>query len=270
MGRIIKLFIYFFLYQIAVFGVMTCGYMLAHGTFEVPVPSDPGYMRIMLWAQLLFALAVGGHVILGKYVRPSELTLQFSHVGKVLGTSVVLIIGMGMWTNYLNELAGLPNTMEEVFNTMINNPLGIISIVIMAPLMEELLFRGAMQGYLLRKWKNQIWAIVLPALLFGIVHGNPMQIPFAFVTGLILGWVFYRTGSLLPGMLMHFVNNASSVLLYHLSDNPDATLVKMLGSTGALALAIAGMALTVLCIWYFRSRLLPQLPEWRKITIDSL
>lgn len=269
MKRIIKLFIYFFLYQIAVFGVMAGGYMIFSGTFEIPDQNDPTYMTVILWAQLIFSIAVAAHVLLAKYVKGSDLKFNFPHTGKVLLTSIVLIVGMGMWTNYLNELAGLPNTMEAAFDRMMNNPLGVIAIVIMAPLMEELLFRGAMQGYLLGRWKNPVWAIVVPALLFGIGHGNPIQIPFAFVTGLALGWVYYRTGSLLPGMLMHFVNNGTSVLLYHLVEDPDATMVEMLGASGAAGLALAGAAITVACVWYLKSRLLPQLPAWRKLDTDN-
>lgn len=53
---------------------------------------------------------------------------------------------------------------------------------------------------------------------FGVVHGNWVQAPFAFVTGLALGWMYYRTGSLLPGILMHFVNNSAAVLSFLLAD----------------------------------------------------
>lgn len=62
---------------------------------------------------------------------------------------------MGLWSNYLNELADLPNNMQETFAMMMQHPLGIVAITIMAPIVEELLFRGAIQGHLLRKWKSR-------------------------------------------------------------------------------------------------------------------
>ena len=57
--------------------------------------------------------------------------------------------------------------------------------------------------------------------------------PFAFVTGLALGWMYYRTGSLLPGILMHFVNNSAAVASFLLADDPNATMVSTYGQTGA-------------------------------------
>ena len=136
--------------------------------------------------------------------------------------------------------------MKDVFEQMMNNPLGIISIVVMAPLVEELLFRGAIQGHLMRMWKMPYLGIVVSSLIFGVVHGNPAQIPFAFVVGMALGWVYYLTGSLIPGILMHFINNGSSVLLYALSGDPDATMISSFGENGALALAVAGIECIVL------------------------
>lgn len=118
--------------------------------------------------------------------------------------------------------------------------------------MEELLFRGAIQGHLLKIWKNPVWPIVVSSLLFGIVHGNPAQIPFAFVLGLALGWMYYLTGSIIPSILMHFINNGTAVLLFAFSDNPDATMVSELGNAGAIALAAAGVIITIVSILFIK------------------
>lgn len=76
-----------------------------------------------------------------------------------------IYLAMGLWTNYFNELADLPNNMQEAFEMIMRNPLGIIAVVIMAPIVEELLFRGAIQGHLLRKWKHPAGAIVVSSLI---------------------------------------------------------------------------------------------------------
>lgn len=181
-----------------------------------------------------------------------------------MGTSVVFILAMGLWTNYFNELADLPNNMEAAFDMMMHHPLGIVAIVIMAPIVEELLFRGAIQGHLLRQWKHPAWAIVLSSLIFGLVHGNWVQAPFAFVTGLALGWMYYRTGSLLPGMLMHFVNNGTAVLSVLLADDPNSTMVSTFGPTGAALMATGGFVLTVLCVLFIQKKLIPQPASWHQ------
>ena len=226
MGRTIKLLLLYFAYQLAFFGVLVGVYMLKNGVMEMPDVSGSEYMSVIMWAQFLSTLSIGLHVF--------------------------------------SELAGLPDNMKDVFEQMMNNPLGIISIVVMAPLVEELLFRGAIQGHLMRKWKMPYLGIVVSSLIFGVVHGNPAQIPFAFVVGMALGWMYYLTGSLIPGILMHFINNGSSVLLYALSVDPDATMISSLGENGALALAVSGIVLTVVCIFIIRKKIVKEPVQWNE------
>ena len=116
----------------------------------------------------------------------------------------------------------------------------------------------------MRKWKMPYLGIVVSSLIFGVVHGNPAQIPFAFVVGMALGWMYYLTGSLIPGILMHFINNGSSVLLYVLSGNPDATMISSLGRAGSLALAVAGIILTIVCIFIIRRKLVKEPVQWNE------
>ncbi len=264
MGRTIKLLLYFFAYQLAFMGVAICGYMWYHHTFELPKTPDSLYTNLIMLAQVLSTAAVGIHLLAGKYVGLDRKTWGYHCSPKLLVTSVIFILAMGFWTNYFNELADLPNNMEATFDMMMHHPLGIVAIVIMAPLVEELLFRGAIQGHLLRKWKHPAGAIVLSSLIFGLVHGNWVQAPFAFVTGLALGWMYYRTGSLLPGILMHFVNNSAAVIAFLSADDPNATMVSTYGATGAALMAAGGFVLTVLCVLFIQKKLVPQPASWHQ------
>lgn len=263
MGRVIKLFIYFFVYQFIALGIVIGVSMIVNHTGDIPDIRQFSQEQ-KLWLQILAPLLLTAHLLGWKYVKRSDLNLSFPNVKKVLLTSVVFIIGMGWWTNYLTELAELPDYYADEFRMMMNHPLGIFSIVIMAPLMEELLVRGGMQGHLMRKWKNPMWAIVVSSLIFGLIHGNPVQIFFAFLSGMALGWVYYRTGSLLPCMLMHFINNGTSVLLFHLPGGEDETMTEALGTAGAICLALVGVALTVWSIWYIKTRLIPNQIVWKE------
>lgn len=265
MGRTIKLLLYFFAYQLAFMGVFICGYMIHKGVFEVPQTPDSTYTSLILLAQVLSTAAMGIHLLVGKYVPLDRKTWSYCSSSKVLIASVVFILALGLWTNYLSELADLPNSMQETFEMMMRHPLGIIAIVIMAPIVEELLFRGAIEGHLLRKWKHPAGAIVFSSLVFGVVHGNWVQAPFAFVIGLALGWMYYRTGSLLPGILMHFVNNSTAVLGFLITDNPDATMVSEYGPQGAAWMAVAGVVVTVLCVYLFQKKLVAQPAVWHEI-----
>lgn len=264
MGRTIKLLLYFFAYQLAFMGVFISGYMIFTGVYEVPQTSDSTYTSLILLAQILSTAAMGIHLLVGKYVPLDRKTWGYHSSLKVLVTSVVFILAMGLWSNYLSELADLPNSMQEALEMMMRHPLGIIAVVIMAPIVEELLFRGAIEGHLLRKWKHPAGAIVFSSLVFGLVHGNWVQAPFAFVIGLALGWMYYRTGSLLPGILMHFVNNSTAVIGFLLTDNPDATMVSEYGPQGAAWMAVAGSVVTVLCVYLFQKKLITRPAVWHE------
>ena len=264
MGRTIKLLLYFFAYQLAFMGVFICGYMIHKGVFEVPQTPDSTYTSLILLAQVLSTAAMGILLLVGKYVPLERKTWSYCSSPKVLIAAVVFILAWGLWTNYLSELDDLPNSMQETFEMMMRHPLGIIAIVIMAPIVEELLFRGAIEGYLLRKWKHPAGAIVFSSLVFGLVHGNWVQAPFAFVIGLALGWMYYRTGSLLPGILMHFVNNGTAVLGFLITDNPEATMVSEYGPQGAAWMAVAGAVVTVLCVYLFQKKRVTQPTVWHE------
>lgn len=260
----VKLLLYYLLYQFATQGVFTCGYMVYHHTTQPPNLTDPSGVTLLLMSQLIGTLALVIHLLKWKYVCLNRQTLAYYNSGSVLLVSALFIVGMGLWCNYLSELVSLPDNMEAVFKTMMHHPAGIISIVVMAPIAEELLFRGAIQGHLLRKWKKPAAAITVSSLVFGVIHGNPAQIPFAFVLGLALGWMYYRSGSLIPGILMHFINNGTSVILFLYSDTPDATMEEIFGPTGAICLAAAGMLLTLACIRTVRKILFPQPANWQE------
>lgn len=86
---------------------------------------------------------------------------------------------------------------------------GVVLAVVVAPLTEELLFRGVILRGFLGRWKP--WsAIATTALLFAGMHINPAQMPVAFLLGLVLGWVYVRTGSLGLCFLGHALNNAAA------------------------------------------------------------
>ena len=79
---------------------------------------------------------------------------------------------------------------------------------------EELLFRGALQG--LMRPSGSAAAIFGPALLFGLLHLDLAQGLTAFACGVFQGWLAERSGSILPGMLLHFCNNTLAFLNLYL------------------------------------------------------
>ncbi|GET23135.1 hypothetical protein JCM18694_33810 [Prolixibacter denitrificans] len=81
-----------------------------------------------------------------------------------------------------------------------------LSIVVAAPLLEEILFRGVILEGLLKNY-SPAKAIIWSAAIFAVAHLNPWQGVGALLLGLVIGWVYWKSNSIIPGMLIHFVNN---------------------------------------------------------------
>ena len=122
--------------------------------------------------------------------------------------STMLIFAAMFALNIFVQWFPLQDKMAWMFEGLSHNILGIISMVVLAPLLEEILFRGAIQGVLMRLFGKPWPAIVVAALIFGIVHWNPVQVVYATLLGIVLGWIYYRSGNLVYVIVGHVLNNA--------------------------------------------------------------
>ncbi|MBE6298457.1 MAG: CPBP family intramembrane metalloprotease [Bacteroidales bacterium] len=102
----------------------------------------------------------------------------------------------------------LENNLEVQFDGLAHNILGAFTISVLAPVLEEVMFRGAIQGYIARTFGKPWLAILVAALIFGIYHWNPVQVVYATLLGIIFGWIYYITGSLLSVIVGHVLNNS--------------------------------------------------------------
>ena len=102
----------------------------------------------------------------------------------------------------------------------------VICTAVIPALVEEFAYRGLVVGILKRH--DEMLAVFGSAFLFGMLHGNFGQIPFAFTVGLILGYARVKTDSMLPGILIHFGNNLYAVILTELDEilpDPFSTII---------------------------------------------
>ena len=132
----------------------------------------------------------------------------------------------------------LPNIAEDAFDMIMKDRWGYVSIGLLAPFAEELVFRGAILRELLR-WSSRPWvAIAISAIFFAAAHMNPAQLPHAFLIGLLLGWMYYRTDSIIPGVVYHWINNSVAYVMYNLYPNPEMTLTDLFGSERSVLMAV--------------------------------
>lgn len=131
------------------------------------------------------------------------------------GMSAIAFVGVaaGIFAvDLLSEKAQLPDYMEQSFVGLAHSPLGVLAMAVVGPVVEELVFREGVQGYLQRLGAPLWPALLLGAVAFGIVHMNPAQIPFAMCVGVLLGLVYHRTGNVALTSLIHIANNSVAVI----------------------------------------------------------
>ncbi len=116
----------------------------------------------------------------------------------ILGAMSISILTGGM---------ELPEAMVQISLAMSHNIWGLITIVLVGPISEELLFREAIAGEMLRRGAAPWLAIGVSALAFSAAHLNLAQGCYAFPLGILLGIIYYKTGGIVLTSLLHILNN---------------------------------------------------------------
>ena len=145
--------------------------------------------------------------------------------GCALMATAAVLAGAFM-TDFLNaQMPPMPAWLEDALGSMTHGTVWInfLLVSIFAPVLEEWLCRGMVLRGLLNAKKEDgsrrcspACAIMVSALFFALIHGNPWQAIPAFTMGCLFGYIYYRTGSLKLTMLMHFVNNTFALICSHI------------------------------------------------------
>ena len=167
---------------------------------------------IMIQAQLAGQIMMGIYLWKAGYISTKKETWSLVSAPYLLGSAVAILTSGFVVSSLMSLLDWIPNIMEQSFDILQSGWGGILAIAIVGPVLEELLFRGAITKALLQQY-NPTKAILISALLFGAFHINPAQILPAFLIGILLAWTYYKTGSLIPCIFMHILNNSLSVYL---------------------------------------------------------
>lgn len=143
-------------------------------------------------------------------------------------------------------LPEMPDYLKKAMEQMVDGPIVItlLSVSVLAPIFEEWLCRGIVLRGLLQRM-SPVWAILISALFFALIHLNPWQGLPAFILGCLFGYVYYRTGSIKLTMLMHCINNTFSVLLSRVPAFEDVEYFKDVMSPWAYWLNYAAFILVI-------------------------
>lgn len=204
-----------------------------------------GPMSALSYA-LSMGLTIVGVLIYRKLRRGTGRMFHFSLRGfnpMLILWGFVMVLLTGIVIEPVLEL--FPDAFLKLIDQMgVHGGWSVLMLVVLAPIMEEVLFRGILLESV-RSKHSAGRAIVVSALMFGVIHFIPQQVVNAFVIGLILGYIYVRTESLWPVIVIHALNNAMAYVIMQWSDGANVT-VRSLIENNTLYAVVYGVSLAAL------------------------
>ena len=168
---------------------------------------------------------------------------------------ILFLLAAQIFLTEINEevmkIIPVPIWFWELFDRIFENDYGFygafMKVVIIAPIVEELIFRGIIMHGFMRNYPKII-AIIISALLFALFHLNPWQFPATFSLGLLLGWIMVITRNIFACIAGHAINNLLVLLTIQYWEEIQQFPIFMLDSTDQLKLSyfVAGLSITLL------------------------
>lgn len=198
-------------------GLGVCGAVLLGGAIRLDpatLVSDPWVVAALL---ATFSGNVGALVAVRVADGSSIVVLPTMRWFALGVASALATVGFSVaWALLLDARGYVPDA--QSIASALNNPqawirAGVVAFVVLgAPITEELLFRGWMQALVSRRFGARV-GVVLQAMAFAALHVDRLwAIPPLFFIGLVAGWLRYKSGSVLPCIAMHILNNSAALL----------------------------------------------------------
>lgn len=160
--------------------------------------------------------------------------------------NIVFPESMAAWESKLKALHGTYETTSDLLMNGSNLVIGIVIFGLLAAISEEFLFRSVIQKALVKLFKNAHIGIIVTALVFSAFHTDFYGFFPRFILGLMLGYMFWMSGSIWASIIMHFTNNATIVMLYFLNKKEVINIdVESVGSTNNAFFIILSLVVTV-------------------------
>lgn len=200
-------------------------------------------------------ISVGGAFFIGSKILKSQKlfkNIPFNTPKDKTKTLLLVLVGFGgcLLANYITgflrafaEGFGIYSdyTALEDPSTPLDVAMIFIGTSLIPPLVEEFALRGVLMQSL-RKYGN-LFAIITSAFVFGVFHGNAVQMPFAFLCGLVIGYAVIATESLWTGVIIHGLMNGmsaiSSALVYYFDEYVSNTFFYVASAIGITAGVVA-------------------------------
>ncbi len=164
----------------------------------------------------------------------------------LLGIALQIFTSLALQAAYLFVPDAIDN-MSELLETAGVGEVNLFSMaatVILAPIVEEIIFRGVTMNLAKKAGASFVVANLIQAVLFGVYHANLVQGTYAGIVGLVMGYAAHKYGSLYPSVLLHLVYNLAATLLSAAGEYlPDTVITVVVLAAAAVILCIPGVYL---------------------------
>ena len=183
---------------------------------------------------VISAFLVGGIIMSIFYSTPNQTDKVYLYLSFFLGQGVIVLPPI-YYLNFKKKSIFDSFRIKPIsFNTVINSIIfsaGIIilfdaldrvihqiviflflAVVVMAPIGEEVVFRGFLQKFLEEYWKDITRAVLITSLFFAMIHFNPYWTIQIYLLGVILGFLSWKTKSVIPSIILHSINNGMAFI----------------------------------------------------------
>ena len=158
------------------------------------------------------------------------------------------------WIKSMEEIAKAATEKMLNVDTIGGLLLNLVVVALIPAVGEELTFRGVLQQSLTRKMNPHV-AIILSAAIFSFIHFQFYGFLPRMFLGVLLGYMFYVSGSLWTSIAMHFVNNGSAVLLYYLNNKGVINVdVDHFGAMSLSVTALSAVAVVGIIVWSWKKK----------------
>ncbi len=184
-------------------------------------------------------------------IKPSswEKFLYFDRIRPILYVILLpLALSLNVALDPLTTAIPMPEYIEKLFAMLTQRDIWtFLTVGITGPILEEVLFRGIILDGFLGRYKPGK-AIFWSAFLFGLFHLNPWQFIPAFLIGLLLGYIYLKTRSLIPAIAIHMINNSFSYLMVYIFGEDVQSYRDIFTGSGPY-LIFLGMALLIFLLF---------------------
>ena len=196
---------------------------------------------ILDWAMLASNLLIVVVFLCKRYVKLSFGRIEKRMIWPAVGMAVLIAVAYLFVEESVGQLF-FSEELEEMAEdkSMIYGISGILYGCIFGPIAEEIGFRGILLGGLLKTRCRPWLAILISAIAFGLLHKFPMAFFGSIIFGIIVGWLYWRTGSIIPCVIVHIANNSLTAI--------DST---GWNNTVFIIILVVSLLLLAFCLWWF-------------------